>query len=275
MMDRMSPDRPPTGFPPTSQEGVVEFGADPHERSRPERRRWSLTSVVAGLAADRRSVPLAGAVGAVALFASLISEWQITAIDTTEFGGTASARQPVTAGIGDLGAFGAGYLAGLFALAAATVLVLFGPAAGRTYVRLLGLSTGGVLLGLIAAISADLGDVSRGIERIVTLQMDATDIELTYGRGIWCAVFGVAALTLALYLAGRHTPVAVVEDDREPAAEEDVSVVWSWRRPPRPDEEERPPDAPFDLSVSSTSPFTSLSDDRDKHVKGDKPGPAI
>jgi hypothetical protein len=126
-----------------------------------------------------------------------------------------------------------------------------------------------VLLGLIAAISADLGDVSRAIERFVTLQLDATDIELTYGRGIWCAVFGVAGLTLALYLAGRHTPVAVVEDDTEPTCAEEVPVVWSWRRPPRPEEEERLPDEPFDLSVSSTSPFTSLSDDRDKPVKRD------
>jgi hypothetical protein len=133
MMDRMSPDRPPTGSAPTPQEAVVEFGAGPQERSRPERRRRSFTALVAGLAADRRSVPLAAAVGAVALFASLISEWQITAIDITEFGGTASARQPVTAGVGDLGAFGAGYLAGLFALAAAMALVLFGPPTARPY----------------------------------------------------------------------------------------------------------------------------------------------
>jgi hypothetical protein len=265
MMDRMSPDRPPRGFAPTPQEGVVEFGADPQERSRPERRRRSFTALVAGLAADHRSVPLATAVGAVALFASLISEWQITAIDMTEFGGTDSAKHPVPATVGDLGAFGGGYLAGLFVLVAAVVLVLFGPPVVRTYARLLGLSTGGVLLGLLAAIYADLGDVSRSIERLYTL-VESTDVELTYGRGIWCAVFGVAALTLALYLAGRHTPVAAVEDDTEPAGAEEVPVVWSWRAP-RPEEEERPPDEPFDLSVSSTSPFTSLNDDRDKHGK--------
>jgi hypothetical protein len=112
--------------------------------------------------------------------------------------------------------------------------------------------------------------VSRSIERIYTL-MEGDQPELTYGRGIWCAVFGVAAMTLALYLAGRHAPQVVA--DTEPADEELPPVVWSWRRPPRPDEEEeRPPDEPFGLSVSPTSPFLSLSDVRDKPVKRGKEG---
>jgi hypothetical protein len=225
--------------------------------------------VAAGLAADRRSVPLAAAVGGVALFASLISEWQITAMDT-DLNGVVSGTHPIPASIGDLGAFGAGYLVGLFLLVAAVALVLFGPPAVRTYARLLGLSASGVLFGLLAAIYADLGDVSRSIERIYTL-MEGDQPELTYGRGIWCAVFGVAAMTLALYLAGRHAPQVVA--DTEPADEELLPVVWSWRRPPRPDEEEeRPPDEPFGLSVSSTSPFLSLSDVRDKPVKRGKEG---
>jgi hypothetical protein len=270
MMERMSSDQPPVGSAPSPPQAVVEFGPEPEERFRPDRRRWSVTSLVAGLVADRRSVPLAAAVGGVALFASLISEWQITAIDTTDLGGTESAKQPVPAGVGDLGAFGGGYLVGLLVLVAAMVLVLFGPPAVRTYARLLGLSAGGVLLALLAAIYADLGDVSRSIERIYTL-IESTDIELTYGRGIWCAVFGVAALTLALYLAGRHTPAVSIDDT---AAEDDdaAPVVWSWRRPARPEEEEHLPDVPFDLSVSPTTPFTSLDDDRDKPVKRDEPG---
>jgi hypothetical protein len=274
MMERMSSDQPPVGSAPSPPRAVVEFGPEPAERFRPERRRWSFGSLVAGLVADRRSVPLAAAVGGVALFASLISEWQITAIDTTDFGGTESAKQPVPAGVGDLGAFGGGYLVGLLVLVTAMVLVLFGPPAVRAYARLLGLSAGGVLLALLAAIYADLGDVSRSIERIYTL-IQSTDIELAYGRGIWCAVFGVAALTLALYLAGRHTPAVPMVDDTAGVHDDAAPVAWSWRRPARPEEEEHLPDAPFDLSVSSTTPFTSLDDDRDKPVRRDEPGRGI
>lgn len=256
MMDRMAPDQQPADGDATPREEVVEFGPDSGPFA--PARRWQAGRFAAGLAADRRAVPLAAAVGAVALFASLISEWQLTSVDTTPFGGSDAGERQVSASLSDLGALGTGYLAGLFVLAGAVALILFGPATTRVHARLAGLATGGVLLAVLAALGSDLGDVSRSIERIYLLELDDEDLTLTYGRGIWCAAFGVAAVLLALYLAGRHTPVAADRDtDDEPAP------VWSWRRP-REAEDESPPDAPFELTVEPATPFTSLNDDRDK-----------
>lgn len=266
MMDRMSPDPLPAGPDPAPPpEHVVEFGTDPDE-PRPPHRRWNATEFATGLAADRRAVPLAAAVGTVALFASLMSEWQITVMDTTAFGENRGGNRPLPAGIGELGAFGGGYLAGLFVLAGAMVLVLFGPRAGRPYARLLGLATGGVLLALLAALAGTLDDLSRAVDPVFTLDFDENELRLSYGRGLWCAFFGVAAVLLALHLAGRHlgTPVAVEPAQEQAAPPAAAPVVWSWRRPRAEGDDEQPPDAPLDLTVSSATPFTSLSDDRDK-----------
>jgi hypothetical protein len=260
MMDRMAPDQPSAADAATPPEAVVEFG--PETRTFAPARRWQLSRFAAGLAADRRAVPLAAAVGAVALFASLVSEWQVTSVDTTPFGGSDAGNRQVSASLADLGALGAGYLAGLFVLAGATVLVLFGPAGTRLHARLAGLTTGGMLLAVLAALGSDLGDVSRSIERIYLLELDEEDLVLAYGRGIWCAAFGAAAVLLALYLAGRHTPPAP-EDADDDADDGEPAPVWSWRRP-RGAEEESPPDEPFELTVEPATPFTSLNDDRDK-----------
>lgn len=249
MMGRMS----------SEPQAVVEFGPEPVESER-RSRRWNVTEIASGLAADRRAVPLAAVVAAVALFASLVSEWQVTVLDPVRF---ENLDGPLTVGVADLGALGAGFVVGTFALAVATVLVIFGPVAGRGYARLIGLTTGGVLLALLAALGSMLGDTTRAIDGIFLVEFDRDQIQLAYGRGLWCAVFGVLAALVSLYLAGRHTPatVATESDEDEPAGEPEP--VWSWRRP-RPEAEEQPPDAPLDLSVTSTTPFTSLTDDRDK-----------
>ncbi|MCA2212664.1 hypothetical protein [Jidongwangia harbinensis] len=272
----MASDLQPTGDPPTPAEAVVEFGPDSgSESGEPGRgRRWHLAGLAGSLAADRRVVPLAAAVGAVALFASLVSEWQITSVDTTPFGGTDAGNRQVAASIADLGALGAGYLAGLFVLAGAVVLLLFGPAAPRPYARLIGLTAGGVLLAVVAAMASDLDEVSRSIARVYLIDLDAEDVVLRYGRGLWCAVFGVAATVLALYLAGRHLAVAA-PDATADATVPEPEAVWSWRRPRTATEEEPPVDEPFDLTVSPVTPFMSLSDDRDKATERDKPSGGI
>jgi hypothetical protein len=263
MMDFMSSDPQPAGPGQPPPEAVVEFGAEPDEPRR-DRRRWNLTEILAGLAADRRAVPLAAAVGGVALFASLISEWQITDLDVDAFtGGTGGGgTRPLPAGVTDLGAIGGAYLVGLFVLAGAMALVLYGPPPARRYARLLGLSTGGVLIALLAALTSSLSDTSRVMLALFTM-LEGEQMRLSYGRGLWCAFFGVAAVVLALYLAGRHEPEVAAEPDEEAAESMPAGpVVWSWRRPK--EDDEGPPDAPFDLTVTSTKPFTSLGDDRDK-----------
>jgi hypothetical protein len=263
----MPPDQEPPSSAPIPPETVVEFGGGPDAPARRFPRRWNLSGFATGVAADRRVVPLAAVLGAVALFASLISEWQVTLLDTTEFQSTLSGLQPIPTDLIDLGGWAAGYLAGLFLLAGATVLVLFGPPPGRRYARLVGLSAGGVLLGLLAALAPTLDDVSRTLGYAIRFQVAAGHVQQSDGRGIWCAFAGVLATMLALYLAGRHEPAVVAEaaqtHDGEPVAAQ-PATVWSWRRPTPDAEEEHPPAAPFDLEVTSTTPFTIGNDDRDK-----------
>ena len=264
----MATEAQPTGQP---QESVVEFGVQQGE-PRPGRPRWHTGGFLAGLAADRRTVPLSALLGAVAVFGSLVSEWQVTSVDLTAFGGVRTSDRPMTAGVADLGGWGGGYLAGLFVLSAAIVLVLFGPAPGRRYARLIGLSGGGVLLGTLVAMAQSLRHGSRALDLVYTLSLSPDQLRLTYGRGLWCAFAGVAAAMLALYLAGRHIPEPAEPVADRPAgdrpAPETESAAWSWRRPPSDrDDRERPAVEPFDLTVSP-APYTQLDEDhRDKPNK--------
>jgi hypothetical protein len=272
-MVHMSSDQQPPSSAPSPQEAVVEFGTGTDEPSRPARRRWNPSGLAASLAADSRVVPLAAVLGGVALFASLVSEWQITSIDTTAFGGTQSGLQPIPTDLVDLGSWGAGYLAGLFVLVGATVLALFGPRPGRRYAQLIGMSTGGMLLGLLAALAPTLDDVSRTLGYVIRYSLEPGRVQQSGGRGVWCAFAGVVFAMLTLFLAGRHAPPVPAE----PAANGAKPTVdgpppaWSWRRPHTEDEDSSPAE-PFDLTVTSTTPFTSLSDDRDKPTGRDQDG---
>ncbi|HEV7963866.1 MAG TPA: hypothetical protein VGP57_15120 [Actinoplanes sp.] len=268
----MPPDQQPASaeVTPTEIGSVIEFGADEAAPRRPRGPRFSVSAWASGMAADRRLVPLAAALGGVALFASLISEWQVTDVDATLLGDGQVGTKPLPTTVADLGAWGGGYLAGLFVLVAAAVLVLFGPAPGRRYARLVGLSAGGVLIGVLAALGAELGNTSRTLGEVFMVQLNQNQVQLSYGRGLWCALFGVAATMLALILAGRHL-LPPADDVSVPAADEEQAAevalpVWSWRRPrsAEEDEDERQPDEPFDLTVSSAKPFTPSTDDRDK-----------
>ena len=245
--------------PPT--ETVVEFGA-PEPAAR-ERRRWSATEIIVGLGSDRRTVPLAAAVGAVALFASLISEWQVTLLKSSETENVLGGNRPVPAGLADLGALGTGFLAGLFLLAGAVVFVLFGPPAGRPWARLAGLTVAGVEAAVLGALAHDLSSATRSPLGLFAAGMPEEQVNLTYGRGLWCALVGVGAVALALWLAGRHLPTAPPAGDApEAEAADPPEEIWSWRRP-RTTPDEETPDAPIDLTVTSVSPFTSRSEDRD------------
>ena len=243
--ERTGPDRIPS-------ETVIEFGPGPE----PPRRRWNTAGVLTGLTDDRRAVPLTAVLAAVALFASLVSEWQLTDLLRPADFSSLTELAPLRAGVADLGSLGSGYVVGLFALTATVVLTMFGPEPGRRYARLLGLSTGGVLLALIAAITADLGEGTRSGGRFFTAGWTDDQIEIAYGRGPWCALIGVAAAMLALHLAGRHATTAGEEPGAEPG--------WSWRRPAAGDDAENPPDGPMDLTVGPAQPFTTLSDDRNR-----------
>jgi len=190
----------PPAAPPADD--VVEFGDD----APPSRRRWSTAGLGRALVTDRRVVPLTAALGAVALLASLISEWQITTVDSEMFGGEVGTH-PIPTDITDLGALGAAYLVGLFPLVCAVVLSLFGPAAGRRWARLAGMSVAGTMLALLFATASSLGDQSRTISNLYTLQFDKDQVQFTYGRGLWCAVAGVSLAIVALYLPTGSGPL--------------------------------------------------------------------
>ncbi|MGK5679844.1 hypothetical protein [Actinoplanes sp. URMC 104] len=254
------PQQQPVEIDLTPPESVVEFGPSPE----PRRRRWSMSGLGRDLAADRRAVPLAAAVAALAVLASLFSEWQVTTIDPETLGPVTGDRI-VPGSVGDLGGFGSAYLVGLFALVASVVLTVAGPPPGRRYARLVGLSVGGTLLGLLLALATSLGSQSLVIDRIYTVALDEGQITVAYGRGVWCAFAGVILAMAALYLAGRHAPTgtAVAAGPVAALPVDEPDPVWSWRRPAS-SGDDRPADEPLDLTVSPAQPFTSTTDDRDR-----------
>jgi MFS family permease len=237
---------------------VVEFGTG----TAPARRRWSVAGLGRAVAGDRRLVPLSAALAAVAVLAALISEWQVTTVDAAFYGDGQIGSRLLATGVTDLGGLGAGFLVGLFPLSAALVLTMFGPPAGRRYLRLVGLSVGGTLLGLLAALAASLGGESRAIPRIYVLQLDESQLEVGLGRGLWCALAGVVCSLLALYLADRHLPDPAAPPGTPPDDAE-ATPEWTWRRPPAADEERRPAE-PLELTVAPAPPFTARPDDHDK-----------
>lgn len=239
--------------PPQQQEAVVEFRPSPAPR-----RRWSAAGFGRSMAADRRLVPLAAVLGALAILVSLISEWQVTTLDGTLYGSSEAGTQMLPTDVLDLGGLGAAYLVGLFPLAAAVVLTMFGPPAGRRYLRLTGLSVCGTLLGLLIALTSSLGDESRIITRIYTIQLDDKQLTVGYGRGLWCAFAGVLLALAALYLADRHLPAPAEAPSEQAAGDAEAMAVWSWRRPAGADDE-RGPDEPLDLTVAPAKPFDATN----------------
>ena len=247
---------------PETGEAVVEFGAD--DDAGAPRRRAPVGDFLAGLGRDRRLVPLAAALGGVALFGSLISEWQLTSVDGTFWGDSEVGDRPLVTMLADLGSWGGGYLTGLFLLVATVVLTLFGPAAGRPYARLGALSVSGVLLAMVLAMASYLGDTSRIVGQLSASNLEEDQVTITHGRGIWCAAAGVALVLLSMILAGRHAvarPAPAPLDGESPA--EFDPPAWSWRRPAAGEEDDGPPQAPFDLTVAPAKPFTPSQENRD------------
>jgi hypothetical protein len=229
-MDPMAQDDP-------RPESVITFGDD-SEAERPESPRHRF---VRGLRRDRRFPMLVAALGGVAAFGSLISEWQTTTLDGLALGiDDLNAETVLLTSLVDLGGAGAGYLGGLSLLTVAVVLTLFGPEPGRPYARLTGFALCGVLLALVLALVQHLSATSVLIPQYYTFELEP--LELAHGRGLWCALAAVTAASIALWLGPGAT-----ESPRKPAVTEHTGQ-----------------EDPLDLSITATSPFASAPGELDQ-----------
>ncbi|WP_203825258.1 hypothetical protein [Actinoplanes palleronii] len=234
-------------MPEMVSETVVEFG--PPES---EPRRGRAAGFLRELGTDRRLAPLVAVLGGIAAFASLVSEWQVTSVDSLLLSGDdVGASKMLPTDLFDLGGIAAAYLGGLFLVVVALVLTIFGPAPGRRYARLAGLASGGVLAALLLALVHLLNDQSRLISRFYTIQLEAGHMDVRYGRGLWCALAGVGAALIALWLSGR---------------DDEASEAPRWQRTAPVDTDD---DAPLELSIAPTAPFASYAADLDRpHQSG-------
>ncbi|MFY1674270.1 hypothetical protein ACN27G_30705 [Plantactinospora sp. WMMB334] len=241
----------------TTPEGasVVSWGGG---RARTGRRGGALLS---RLGRDARLVPVVGAVGAVALFASLLGDWAVTTMPAENV----PSETPITlgSGVADMSAFGTAYLVGVFGMVGCLALVFFGSPGVRHDARVAGLAGAGVTLGVLLATTGTLDTL--GDRWQVYGELEGMTIE--YGQGLVLAYAGTGALGLALLLAGRFVrrPAADAAPDVGPevsvgpAAPEESD--WPWRRPraaraaQRPEGDDGLP-PPIDLTVTPTKPFT-------------------
>ncbi|MDQ7907102.1 hypothetical protein RB614_21550 [Phytohabitans sp. ZYX-F-186] len=243
---------------------VVEFGADEPARKRP-----SAAQVFKAVRRDWRLVPVIAGLSAVAVFASIVGEWQtITFTQEDMFG--PGPTPPVTAGLVDLGGFGTGYLIGIFVMVGCLSLVLFGRPALRDQVRIVGLAAAGVSAAILVGITAWLDGNSAALASADFLVgPQGPSYELAYGRGVTMAFLGVAGFALALYLAGRLMPappaqpaVPGADGGAGPAPEATEQLDWPWRRPRAADDLDSDLPPPADLTVAPTAPFVPMQDGR-------------
>jgi hypothetical protein len=244
---------------------VVEFGPASGPPDQPPPRRPALSRLLAGARLDDRAVPALAGLGAVAVFVSLVSPWQATVVDPDTVVGP-GAPQEVSAGLLDLGSWGTGYLMAGFALAACVALVLFGAPAVRRHARVAGLGVGGALFAMVVALAVEL---SRNSVVYPVFYVSEQEPATSYRPGMYLAFLGAAALTVALYLAGRlPSPAQLRGTAGEGAAGQgageagaaaagagEEGSLWRWRRPSQPAADPTEPPPPADLTVSPAAPF--------------------
>jgi hypothetical protein len=215
---------------------VIDFGPAPARERRGGLRPGAWARSVL---ADHRVVPVLAALAAVAAVASLVSEWQVTKVSSSAFDIDVPRDRLISADLNDLGALGGGYVVGVLALSATFVLLLFGPGAARRALRLAGLGVAGALVAVVAGIASSLGRQSRAIPSVFNLEFTPSQLQLTYGRGLWCAAAAVLFAGAALLLSGRAAPPPVrprqaPDDARQQPIELTVSPAAPFAAPPAP-----------------------------------------
>jgi len=214
--------------------------------------------VLGRLHRDGRPVPVAAALGALAIFGSLVEDWTVIHLPT-EGGTDPDALGEVASGVAELLTFGPAYLLGILVVTACLALVLFGSPGIRHNARVAGLAAAGVVLGFLIAIATFLSDdASRRWDGYGQLEGLTTE----HGRGLVLAFVGTGLFGLALLLAGPFVRAAgaATPPPTAGAGTTDAALAsdWPWYRPPRtrraePDDDDR--EAPIDLTVTPTKPF--------------------
>jgi hypothetical protein len=135
--------------------------------------------------------------GAVAMFGSLIGEWQV--IDDPSIVTDAVVTDQFDVAIADTTVWGTGWLLGAMLLAICAGLGLAGQPAIRPYARTVGLVVAAVQLGILVAAAVNLSQDS-------VLLYDDETVEVTFGRGVYAAFASVLLIGAALYLARAPGP---------------------------------------------------------------------
>jgi hypothetical protein len=167
--------------------------------------------------------------GALALFGSLVGEWQVVQ--------EVSGSEQVTIRIGSVLVWGVWWLVGGMLLASCGGLSLLGPFPLRPYTRAFGLVLAAVLLGMLVAATWELGE-----ESVIVSAVDGFEISL--GRGIYAAFASVVLFGSALVLAGGRV-VGTAPDRPDP----DPSSSYA---------------GPADLTVGPAEPLTRFGEGRER-----------
>lgn len=234
----MSEPQQPPPAPPPAEPAVVEWGsgrvggwalADGAWWRR--RFGWSRTP-----GWSRRLAWVLAGLGALALFGSLVGEWQVLHQDAADFAfpGEESDPERLALGIGSVLVWGTGWLVGGLLIAACAALALAGQPPLRSHARTVGLALAAVELVLLAGAAVALTEESL-------YALGQPEIEISLGRGVYAAVASVVLLGGALFLAG---PVPESSPAAPAAAGEDTAG------PPAPAYQE-----PADLTVAPAEPF--------------------
>jgi hypothetical protein len=223
---------------PTDGPAIVAWGSEP--AARPGRRPLLIGAVRRG----RRFGPVVAALGTVAIFASLVTEWAVTTLPGASPDGRGPLDVPQT--VNDIGSFGTAYLIGVLALAGSVTLALFGTAPIRRNVRVGGLTLAAGLLVMLVALAAALG---RIMSRYFFSGGETLVVE--YGRGLVMAFAGVAALGAALLLAGGGASAAAGSTAGTGGGKHGRDETdWSWQRSRATGEPEA-----TDVAVTPAEPF--------------------
>lgn len=256
---------PPEAAPAPEPE-VVQWGSS----ERPSRLRLLADPAWRGWQGwrDQRFAWVLAALGGLALFGSMIDEWQVTSLPGGFFG---EEQQEITSDLASLGAWGFAWMVAVTALAAGTGLAVFGSTALRPAARGVGLAIAGALAGLLVVMTISL---TRRSVLDALAPGNELELEPTIGRGVYVAYLGLLLAAGAIWWV-RPVPRAALAGPVDPPDAVAAPVV----APRQPGPDHAGPDSPgpnhagpADLRVGPAEPFTQLGPASEDDQRWRRPG---